>query len=457
MRTNKGGSTRSILLYTEASEAELRAFEHVCARASCDVVRQSPSVNAEAAEHYLRVLLIGSGMATRASRRIDSSAPTFALLVTHDPAALDGEKLLQHCANVLVAPYDEAALAESLETLFGETLPPEVGANIIGESPQVRELLRVMARVARYDAPVLIKGETGTGKELVARGIHYTSSRSAQPFVPVNCGALNDELLLAELFGYEKGAFTDAKRNHRGLVAQAAGGVLFLDELDSLSPKGQAALLRFLQEQEYRPLGSESLYKGDVRVIAATNKDLEVQVARGEFREDLYYRVHLLDVELPPLRARTGDVHVLAEHFLAELSRRYSTPPKRLHASTLRWMTAYAWPGNVRELQNYLYRLFVLSPGPIIYVPSMKGNPVPLVGVSAAAAGTERLSAFSDEKARVLAEFERTYLDRVMAATKGNISLAARRAGKERRAFRRLLKKHGIERRRYETADRPDD
>lgn len=396
-------------------------------------------------------------MAGRAARRIDSGDAPFALLVTHDPAALDAEKLLHRCANVLVAPYDETVLGASLETLFDESVPPEVCANIIGDSPQVRELLRVMARLARYDAPVLIKGETGTGKELVARGIHYTSSRSAQPFVPVNCGALNDELLLAELFGYEKGAFTDAKRDHRGFVAQAAGGVLFLDELDSLSPKGQVALLRFLQEQEYRPLGSESVHKGDVRVIAATNKDLEAHVARGQFREDLYYRVHLLDVELPPLRARTGDVRVLAEHFLGELSRRYGTPSKRLHASTLRWMATYSWPGNVRELQNYLYRLFVLTPGSVIYVPRLKGNPVPLIGVSGDTGASERLCAFSDEKARVLAEFERSYLDRVMSATRGNISLAARRAGKERRAFRRLLKKHGIDRRQYASAGRADE
>ncbi|MBI3897246.1 MAG: sigma-54-dependent Fis family transcriptional regulator [Gammaproteobacteria bacterium] len=308
-----------------------------------------------------------------------------------------------------------------------------------------------MHTVAGYDAPVLIKGETGTGKELVARAIHYSSPRRDQPFVPVNCGALNDELLLAELFGYERGAFTDAKRSHRGLVAQAKGGVLFLDEVDCLSPKGQAALLRFLQEQEYRPLGAETVYRSDVRVIAATNKNLETLIAQGQFREDLYYRVHLLDLELPPLRFRDHDVAVLAEHFLQKLSQRYGAPLKRLHPLTLQWMKQYAWPGNVRELENYLYRLFVLCKGPIICAPQVKGDPVPYASLQPPLQDEGTPRAFRDEKNRALQEFERSYLHKAMQAAYGNVSLAARRAGKERRAFRRLLKKHGIDRLRYDT------
>lgn len=434
---------RSIVLVAHASEAEIEAFRQDCARLSYEVV------SADSAREVPQVLFIGAGMAEAARASLAADAGIYALLATYDVAALAFDELLARCANVLIAPFEAASLRDCLTA--DEDGHPEIGANIIGGSPQVRELLRVMATVARFDAPILIKGETGTGKELVARGIHYSSARRDFPFVPVNCGALNDELLLAELFGYEKGAFTDAKRTHRGLVAQAAGGVLFLDEIDSLSPKAQAALLRFLQEQEYRPLGAETLQKSDVRVITATNCDLEALIAQRRFREDLYHRVHLLDVALPPLRARDGDVALLAEHFLAQLSQRYGVI-KQLHPLTLQWMCEYAWPGNVRELQNYLYRLYVLSKGPIILVTEIKGNPVSLLGapprIKRGNARAE-LRAFREEKALALKEFERSYLHKVMQVTGGNISLAARHAGKERQAFRRLLKKHGIERASY--------
>jgi DNA-binding NtrC family response regulator len=398
-----------------------------------------------------------------ASRLARECKDLFSLLVSYDETILCREELLQRGESVLVAPFDTDQLLQALRALpRHEQLDPGVYTNIAGRSPQVRELLRVMFTVAQYDAPVLIKGETGTGKELVARGIHYSSARRDHPFVPVNCGALNDELLLAELFGYEKGAFTDAKRTHQGLVGQAAGGTLFLDEIDSLSPRAQAALLRFLQEQEYRPLGSNTVLKSDVRVITATNKDLPQWVSQERFREDLYYRIHLLDVCLPPLRARSGDIQVLAEHFLTQFSARHGTLPKRLHPVTLQWMLEYEWPGNIRELQNYLYRAFVLSPGATILAPQVKGDPISLHGFadgqhtdtdgdSVASAAHQSLQSFNSEKLRALEQFERRYLHQVMKAADGNVSLAARRAGKERRAFRRLLQKHGIDRHSYDS------
>ncbi len=453
---NTGMRNGAIQLVACATEAEAHAVKKVCFDGSYSVIcSMVPADVSNAMGTSARILLVGSGKAADTAHAL-SKCDSFSidLLIAHDERVLEREDLLKRCANVLFAPYDDETLLRHVSELFANRdIEPEIYANIIGRSPQIRRMRRVMQTIAAYDAPVLIKGETGTGKELVARGIHYTSARRDMPFVPVNCGALSDDLLLAELFGYEKGAFTDAKRSHRGLVAQAKGGVLFLDEVDCLSPKGQAALLRFLQEQEYRPLGSETPQRADVRVITATNKDIDALVAQQRFREDLYYRIHLLDVHLPPLRGRSGDITVLAEHVLNQLSKRHGTPPKRLHALTLRWMNEYAWPGNVRELENYLFRIFVLSKNPVICVPRVKGDPVTVMDSAPAIKDESANPAlpFRDEKMRALRVFEKSYLQRVMQAAGGNISLAARRAGKERQAFRRLLKKHGIARETYKT------
>ncbi|HEY6924740.1 MAG TPA: sigma-54 dependent transcriptional regulator [Steroidobacteraceae bacterium] len=443
---------RAIALVTAATDREVAAFRDVCELDSLRIVTQTEG------DPHISVLLIGAGMAPLAGHQVRQAGTVpVTLLISYDASVLHRRELLEHCENILVAPFDSERLSQTLRTLCDES-ELDVGTyeNIVGRSPQLHELLRVVSILARYDAPVLIKGETGTGKELVARGIHYSSARRDQPFVPVNCGALNDELLLAELFGYEKGAFTDAKRAHRGLVEQAAGGVLFLDEVDSLTPRGQAALLRFLQEQEYRPIGGTSVLKSDVRVITATNKDLEKLVSQACFREDLYYRIHLLDVVVPPLRTRAGDIDALAEHFLAQFSSRHGTPLKHLHPLTRQWMLEYEWPGNIRELQNYLYRVFVLSRGPTILVPHVKGDPISMhsdgvgsrspTGEESGVSPGPALQSLSCEKGRVLKQFEYNYLHKVMLAAKGNISLAARRAGKERHAFRRLLKKHGLDR-----------
>ena len=449
---SNGGVPRStIYLFAQATDTEADAVRQSCSHGSYNIVAvPDPEAICGDADIDARILLIGNGRAKDAAKLLSRYRPfQVDLLIAHDEAVLACEDLLQNCANVLFAPYDEQTLLQQLnELMTGPDAEPEIYHNIIGRSPQIRQLRQVMQTIAAYDAPVLIKGETGTGKELVARGIHYSSTRRDMPFVPVNCGALSDDLLLAELFGYEKGAFTDAKRAHAGLVAQAQGGVLFLDEVDCLSPKGQAALLRFLQEREYRPLGSESLNRADVRIITATNKDIEALIAQQRFREDLYFRIHLLGIHLPPLRERTGDVAVLAEHILMEIAQRHEVKPKWLHPLTLRWMSEYAWPGNVRELENYLYRLFVLSKGSVLCVPGVKADPVMLVNSpqTPAIGSDQLLSTFRDEKTRILRAFEKDYLQRAMKAAGGNISLAARRAGKERQAFRRLLKKHGITR-----------
>jgi DNA-binding NtrC family response regulator len=294
--------------------------------------------------------------------------------------------------------------------------------------------------MAACDAPVLIEGETGTGKELAARAIHYQSARKDRPFIPVNCGAIQDSLFESELFGHRKGAFTDAKDNQPGLVDLAEGGSLFLDEVEALSTKGQVTLLRFLQDQEFRPLGSRNLLRGNVRVLAATNASLGSLAEQGLFRSDLLYRLRILCLELAPLRDRHGDVPLIASGFLEACDRRYNLGPKRLDQDSLAWMEAYLWPGNIRELENLVYREYLLSDGPVIKVDPPKGvAPIDPRSTPGAAGLT-----FHQAKARAVETFEKTYLSSLLSQAGGNVSLAAKLAGKERRSLGKLLKKYGL-------------
>jgi DNA-binding NtrC family response regulator len=334
-------------------------------------------------------------------------------------------------------PRDEAALLEEFADL-----------NLLGCSPVFVAALKLIKRVARCDAPVLIDGETGTGKELTARAIHYLSARRDQPFIPVNCGAVPDNLFENELFGHARGAYTDAREAQPGLVALADGGTLFLDEVDALSAKGQVALLRFLQDQHYRPLGGRETRRADIRILAAANVDVGALVAQGRFRSDLMFRLRVLAVTLPPLRQRHGDIALLAEHFLNQYRRRYDQPRKRFAPETLRWLLDQPWPGNVREIESFIHREFVLAEGDTVRmrgaqpsVPEQRTELSERPGQS-----PPRDIGLKECKARVIAEFEKDYLIALLAETGGNVSQAARRAGKERRALGKLLKKHGIER-----------
>ncbi|GLH74176.1 hypothetical protein GETHLI_26780 [Geothrix limicola] len=291
------------------------------------------------------------------------------------------------------------------------------------------------------DAPVLIEGETGTGKELAARAIHYQSARQNGPFIPVNCGAIPDSLIESELFGHRKGAFTDAKENQPGLVTLAEGGSLFLDEVDALSTKGQVTLLRFLQDQEFRPLGARQVEHGNVRILAASNASLPLLAERGAFRSDLLYRLRILCLELAPLRERRGDLEPLSAWFLDACHQRFGLGVKSLHPDSLAWMNQYHWPGNIRELENLLYREYLLSEGPVMRVEAPKG--MRLAAPDPVDAPSDDLS-FHRAKARAVEAFERNYLTRLLDLAGGNVSLAARLAGKERRSLGKLLKKHGL-------------
>ncbi len=322
--------------------------------------------------------------------------------------------------------------------------------NLIGESETFQKVIADISKYSKCDASVLMLGETGTGKEKIARAIHYLGVDDGKPFVAVNCGALPDSLVENELFGHVKGAYTDARQPQRGLIEQAEGGTLFLDEIEALSHKGQVALLRFLQDYEYRPLGSQHTKKARLRLITASNEPLEHLVSERFFRKDLFYRINILSLELPPLRERGGDVLLLAEHFMDKYRETYQQHDKYLDPDTLAWMMRHDWPGNVRELENLILREFLLADSARVSIEPSDGT-----------LGERRKNSldrryrhlyshnFQDAKSVVVDEFERTYLQHVLTDAKGNISQAARQAGKERRSFSKLLEKHGIAKKPY--------
>lgn len=315
---------------------------------------------------------------------------------------------------------------------------------MLGQS-KAFELMRAQLRCyAGCDVQVLIEGETGTGKELAAREIHYASARSERPFVPVNCGALPDNLIENELFGHERGAYTDARSAQPGLIDHARGGTLFLDEVDSLSSKAQVTLLRFLENNEYRPVGGGAARVSNARVVAATNACLETQVAAGRFRRDLQYRLNALHVCLPPLRERAGDISMLAQHFLHQVAQRLDRPAKRWTDEALRMLEAHGWPGNVRELEHVVLRAYLGTEGATIGVSILVGLIAPGSGASAEIMVDAKDLHYVSAKKSAMSAFERSYLLSLMKRAAGNISAAARLSGTERRQLGKLLKKHGI-------------
>jgi DNA-binding NtrC family response regulator len=329
------------------------------------------------------------------------------------------------------------SLRESTES------PEFVRLNLIGESPVFLEAVRLIRRLSSFDAAVLIQGETGTGKELAARAIHYLGARRNAPFIPVNCGAIPDNLVESEFFGHERGAFTDAKETRQGVIEQAERGTLFLDELEVLSPRGQVALLRFLQDHSYRSLGSVRNRVANVRVVGSSNTDLGAAVKRGEFRADLLFRLSVLTITLPPIRERTGDAVLLAERFIRRFSAEYGLAPRPLDERAREYLERYDWPGNVRELENLVHRAILLDEGPYVSFAEACGD------ATATHLPSDTASIdlpFNEAKARAIAIFERTYVTELLRRTHGNISQAARLCGKERSRLGKLIKKYGLER-----------
>jgi two-component system response regulator GlrR len=341
----------------------------------------------------------------------------------------------------LTKPFDSQELLQKIATAFklagGEVTPGveasgEWRAGIITRSPRMEDLLRQAKLVADSDASVLIYGESGTGKELLARAIHRASPRRDQPFVAVNCGAIPEPLLESELFGHARGAFSGAVQAHKGLFQAADGGTIFLDEIGDMPLALQVKLLRVLQEGEVRPVGSTQAVPVDVRVISATHRDLDAQMAAGQFREDLYYRLNVVSLKLPALADRREDIPLLATHFLRRLAERYKRPVPTLAPDAMALLISAPWPGNVRQLLNLIEQAVALSTTTVVPASLVQG------------ALREDASALTPfEEARKT--FERDYLVRLLKITGGNVTQAASMAKRNRTEFYKLLQRHRLE------------
>jgi two-component system response regulator GlrR len=399
-------------------------------------------------------ILVSSDRLKQASAVIDSikaelcEVPILAIVEGGKPEEM-AELLRLGVADFVTPPLKAIDILPRLWRLLGETRRSETLADtlrerlgmqhlkhMVGQCPSFLTEIEKVPTIARCDASVLISGETGAGKELVARAIHYLSRRAHKPFFPFSCGAVPVELVENELFGHIRGAFTSADSSRPGLIRECEGGTLFLDEIDCLPLAAQAKLSRFLQEKEYRQLGSAKIQYADVRVIAATNVDLEQAVGRGEFRQDLYYRLNVIPLVLPPLRERRGDIPLLARHFLAKYSAEARKEVGNFSLEALERLLNYEWPGNVRELMHVIERAVVFSQGPVI-----QGFDIALPSSEP----TPHRQSFRAAKSRFVSRFERNYIQELLQTHGGSISKAARAAQKNRRAFWELIRKHKID------------
>jgi two-component system response regulator GlrR len=328
-----------------------------------------------------------------------------------------------------------------------ENLKRRLGlSRILGRSKAVDKLRQRIETIASCDVSVLISGECGTGKELAARAIHYLSGRDCRPFVPVNCGAIPENLFENELFGHRKGAFTDAAFHQEGLVREAQGGTLFLDEVGVITPYIQVKLLRLLQDKEYKPLGDPRTRSADIRIVAATNMELQQMVEQSAFREDLFFRLNIVSLCVPPLRERKEDIPLLVEYFLKKYSAQHRKSLKKVSKGAMTAMMSYSWPGNIRELENKIQHAIVMAGSDRITPGDLHMN-VEGPKTNEQTRGKPDIidcESFKAAKQRAIDEFEKNYLIHLMTEYRGDVISAARRAGKSRTALWNLLTKHHI-------------
>ena len=354
------------------------------------------------------------------------------------------EVMKQGAVEYLVKPVTEAELRSAVEKVLGtnteeniaEDVPGPIAVphlGIIGRSPRMQEVFRIMERTRNNNATILVSGESGTGKEVVARAVHYNSDRSTAPFLAVNCGAIPDQLLESELFGHTKGAFTGATTNRAGFFQAADGGTLFLDEIGNATAAVQAKLLRAVQEKEVTMLGGTKAHRVNVRLISASNADLNEMVRTGTFREDLYYRLNLINIHLPPLRERTEDIPLLINHFNAKYSKDMGKKPLRIPARVMDALESYLWPGNVRELENFIHRLVIMKDHTV----AMEDLPENMKMANPEPPGGHR---HGDDLLRTLAEVEKEHIERVLESARQNKTKAAEILGIDRKTLREKLK-----------------
>lgn len=364
------------------------------------------------------------------------------------------ELVFQVASDFLLAPVHQVELAARVARIVGgdgseleeahNRLTEAMGiGQLIGSDPAFVSMVKMIPVIARSGLPVLITGETGTGKELCARAIHHLSQRRHAPFIAMDCGAIPDHLFENELFGHVRGAYTDAHADQKGLIALAQGGTLLLDEIDALSLGAQAKLLRFLQERTYRPLGAERFVQADVNIIAATNREIEDCVRDRQIRADLYFRLNVARLKLPPLRERRGDIGPLARHFLRLQPVSFDAANKTFLPATLHKLALYDWPGNVRELINVVQRAALFAEGQYIlpeHVPLSVADSAELVD----SVDEGFVEDFRHARAKAIETFEKRYIGDLLRKHQGNVTRAALEAGKDRRAFGRLKKKYQI-------------
>jgi two-component system response regulator PilR (NtrC family) len=383
-------SARLLIVDDEASLRDMlafffhkRGFEVLTAsnfaEGSASALRSSPDL-------ILCDIKMPDGNGLDLLRRVKAESPkTPVLMITAHTSTKDAiEAMKAGAVDYIAKPFDVEELGLLVDRALGEKqlhdenvyLKQELAAkytfaNIIGKGGRMQEIFRTIERIGKVSSTVLLTGESGTGKELIARAIHYTSIRKDRKFVSINCGALPETLLESELFGHERGAFTGAVKEKRGLFAEADAGTLFLDEISETTPTMQVKLLRAIQEKVIRKVGGNEETSVDVRIIAATNKDLNELVTEGKFREDLFYRINVIPIALPPLRSRVEDIAPLTQHFITKICKEQRIPEKKISTEAMRLLEAYPWPGNVRELENTLERTVALEAGPVITASSL--------------------------------------------------------------------------------------
>jgi DNA-binding NtrC family response regulator len=457
------------LLIVEDERAIRLALSGLLRREGYDVEQAEAGAEAvarlggEAFDLVLTDLALGDGPSgmdvLRASRAAQPETPVV-MITAHGSEKIAVEAMKLGAEDYVPKPFDNDEIRLVVRRALERTrlarenrmlharLERDLGwGSLVGSGPAMRRVFETIQKVAETDLTVLIRGESGTGKELVAQAIHQHSPRKQGPFVAVNCAAMSRELVESELFGHEKGAFTGADARRVGRFEAAHGGTIFLDEIGDMARETQAKVLRVLQERSFERVGGSKPLAVDVRVVAATHRDLEREVEAGRFREDLYYRLKVVELELPPLRERAEDVPALADRFLAQLAERLGRPPKRLTPGALARLTRHAWPSNARELRNAVERAAVLAAGDEIEEGDLAlPEPGAAAGAPLGAEGAPPQAGvpFSEAKRSAVERFERAFLLRALRAHDGNVSRTAEAIGMVRQSLQQKIRELGL-------------